>query len=273
MPYKNTKASRRSGVSRASSYARYGKKSLGLQSRYVRDTTRPIPSAVGDVRDYASCSCSISTQNPVVNTMYQFNTLDLNSFDRAVQIARAYQMFRIKKISLHFRPTYDTFAANSGNSKMNLYYIIDKSGSVPPGPTLAALRSMGAKPFQMDEKVMTVSWAPSVLDAALAVAPATNGASQYKVSPWLSTNATIGGAWTPSVIDHLGISFYVEQAFSTQITTFELEVEAQIEFKKPLWPVQAAGEAITLKQMLIPNNAQVDDGNYVGAGSGSGLTL
>lgn len=272
MPFKQSyKSSKRGGVSRATAYSRYGKKSLGLTSRYMRDATRPVPSRVPDVADYASCSCTVALANPVVNQMYQFNTLDLNAFDRAVQIARAYQLFRIKKITLHFRPTYDTFAANSGNSKMNLYYIIDKSGSVPPNPTLAALRSMGAKPFQMDEKVMDVSWVPSVLDAALQVAPGANNASQYKVSPWLSTSNVIGGPWAPSQIDHLGISFYVEQAFSTQITTYELEVEAQFEFKKPLWPVQAQGEiqVLTLKDLVAPNNTPVGNEEYIGAGAGA----
>lgn len=261
----------RSRVSRALAYSRYGKKGLGLVSRYMRDTTAPIPSRVPDVRDYASCSCSVALLNPVVNQVYQFNTLDLSSFDRAVQIARAYQMYRITKLTLHFRPTFDTYAPNGGSSKMNLYYVIDKSGSIPPNPTLVALRSMGAKAFQLDEKVLDVSWAPSVLDAALQVAPANNNASQYKISPWLSTSANIGGAWAPSTIDHLGITFCVEQLFTPQVTTYELEVEAQFEFKKPLWPVQGNGDAaksISLEALMVPNNTPTTGDEYVGAGAG-----
>lgn len=252
---------KRSGRSRAAAYARYGKASLSSR-------VRPVPSHVRDVQDVASCSCTISTANPVVNQMYQFNTLDLNSFPRAVQIAQAYQMFRMKKITFRFRPTFDTYAANAGSSKMNLYYMIDKTGSIPPNPTLNSLKQMGAKPVQLDEEVVEVSWAPSVLDAALLTAGAVQvqGGAQYQISPWLSTNNNKGaGAWAASTIDHLGISFIVEQAFSPEVTSYELEVEVQFEFKKPLWiEVAPPGQQALNGDALI--NSQ--NGQYIGAGAG-----
>lgn len=240
--------------------------SRSAMPRYDSAVIARVPSRVKDVPDWASCSCVEATANPVVNQMYQFNTLDLNSFDRAAAIARGYQFFRMKKLTFRFRPTYDTYIANGGNSKMNLYYMIDKSGSVPVNPTLASLRSMGAKPIQLDEKVTEISFAPSVLDSVLVDGGAApiQGAGQYTISPWLSTNATpTGAAWTPSVVDHLGISFIVEQAFANAQTSYELEIEAQFEFKKPLWIVPANPPA--------PPAMSLQDLQHSAVGAGAGV--
>ena len=117
-----------------------------------------MPSPVRDVADWASMSCQAPPQqNPVVNTLYQFNNIQLSQFPRAIQVAQAYQMFRIKKATFRFKPTYDTFTANGGNSKLNLYYIIDKTGSLLPNASLSAIKQMGAKAFQLDEEPIEVS--------------------------------------------------------------------------------------------------------------------
>lgn len=257
---KPTKIStKRRRFSRASAYTRYGKKALVTGNH-------PVPSPVRDVADWASMSCQAPPQqNPVVNTLYQFNNIQLSQFPRAIQVAQAYQMFRIKKATFRFKPTYDTFAANGGNSKLNFYYIIDKTGALLPNASLSAIKQMGAKAFQLDEEPIEVSYAPGVLDTAMLTAGGVQvqGGSQYTVSPWLSTNNNKGVApWAASEVDHLGISWYVEQPFSTAVTTYQVDLEVQFEFKRPLWidpPGQEgtqaeAGETLFIR---VPPNTPV----------------
>ena len=89
------------------------------------------------------------------------------------------------------------------------------------------------------------------------------GGSQYTVSPWLSTNNNKGVVpWAASEVDHLGISWYVEQPFSTAVTTYQVDLEVQFEFKRPLWidpPGQEgtqaeAGETLFIR---VPPNTPV----------------
>ena len=60
--------------------------------------------AARDVPDYACLSVkrTITSEDPDgnfrTNQMYDFRNADLASFDRAVQVAKAYQHYRIKKI-------------------------------------------------------------------------------------------------------------------------------------------------------------------------------
>lgn len=202
--------------------------------------------------------------------MYESRNEDLNNYDRAVQVAKAYQHFRMKKITMTFKPTYDTFqsGAPGGSSKCNFYYMIDKSGSIPQNPTLEQLKQMGAKAIPFDEKPIKVSWKPSVLTADQ-VAVGAVVASQYKVSPWLSTSINpMGAVWQPSTIDHLGIFFYVEQLFGGGLQ-YNAEIEVQFEFKKPLW-IAAQGAAQPALKVV---SAQLDtspDG-IVGGGDENNL--
>lgn len=248
---------------RASAFARYGKAALSTRNM-------PIPSRVKDVSEWASMSVLAPTAaNPVVNTLYQFNAISLANFPRATQVGQAYQMYRIKKVSFRFKPTYDTFAANGGNSKLNLYYIIDKTGSIPPTASVNSLKQMGARSYQFDEEPVTVEYAPAVLDTAMLTAGGVQvqGGSQYTVSPWLSTNQNKGVApWVASNVDHLGISWYVEQAFAAAVTTFEVDLEVQFEFKKALYldPPGEEGTGAILGETLITKGV---NNLYIGAGA------
>lgn len=172
--------------------------------------------------------------------MYEKRDFSIDVLPRARAVATAYMHYRIKKISLTFKPTVDTFAAGGVNgAKPDLYVLIDKSGAVPTNATFDALRSMGAKARALDEKPLTVSWRPSVLmDAAsnpgpgFAVSPA-----NYKISPWLTTNATplSPGAWTVSTVDHLGVFFFAQDPYpGASPTHYTVDVTIDVEFKKPL---------------------------------------
>lgn len=207
-----------------------------------------------DVLDWASLSVT-RTINPSaggnynVNALYSLMNTQLIDYPRAVQVAGAYQHYRIKKITFRIKPVYDSFIAVAGNpGKMNFYYMIDKSGSIPTNVTLEGLKALGAKPRQLDENNREVSWSPSVLEAVMYAAGGAGAAStsKYKVSPWLTTTASnvSPGAFVASGIDHLGLYWYVEQTPAGAGFQYSCEVEVQFEFKKPLTNLIGNTEAI-----------------------------
>lgn len=192
------------------------------------------------INEYASCSERIDVTPPaggnfVTNQMYSMVTTNLASFARASAIAANYQFYKIKQIKLTLKYSYDTFQGAVGNSsRPNLYYVLDKSGSVPLNPTLVALKAMGARPHAFDNRQFTITWSPSVLSEVAGQAIIPQGA-MYKISPWLSTNNNVvsPGAWNPSTVPHLGLYWYAEQLFAGGVQ-FNAEMEIQFEFKKPL---------------------------------------
>ena len=138
--------------------------------------------------------------------------------------------------------------------------MIDKAGAIPTNITLEGLKQMGAKPRALDEKPVPIGWRPSVLTVDMTaggVAPLTQ-ASQYKISPWLNTNAnTVDvAAWNPSTIDHLGLYWYVETLVSTA-QPYEVDVEVQFEFKKPLIAT-SVGQVSAIPAGLAQLNASKD---------------
>lgn len=201
------------------------------------------------VPDMASCTESIALTNITglpynMNQMFGWNGLQLQYFiERAVPIAQAYQHYRIKKVTLEFKPQYDTFTpavgpAGTGVLAPNLYYMINKSGSIPTTVSLDNLKAMGAKPIRFDEQIRRVSWRPSVLQENSGVLG--DVGSGYKISPWLSTNANANapGIWQPSTVNHLGIYWFVQRPGILPAGMAELSYDVQLtvefEFKKPL---------------------------------------
>lgn len=216
-------------------------KTIKISSKKSRATKKMTKKRSGNVPEWGSLSCK-RTINPTaggsytVNTLYSNMTTCLNQFPRALFLANAYQHYRIKNIKMTWLPQFDTFGASGGTgSKPNLYYMIDKSGSVPTNVSLEGLKNMGAKPVALDEKPVVRSWKPSVLEGALQISGAIQ-ASKYKLSPWLSVdNTPITPAFQASLINHLGIYWYVDQAeASATAYNYKVEVEVQLEFKKPL---------------------------------------
>ena len=213
--------------------------------RGLRKVRRVRRKRSSNVSEYASLSCKRTLQtggaNFQVNQLYSLMNTQLVDYQRAVQVAAAYQHYRIKKVSVTFKPTFDTFSQNGAQtmSKMHLYFMIDKAGSIPTNITLEGLKQMGARPFALDEKERKVTWSPSVLESSMYAPGLGNTApSKYIISPWLSTASTPiqPGAFVPSGVDHLGLYWYNEQLLTPGNTTYEVEVEVQFEFKKPLAP-------------------------------------
>lgn len=184
-----------------------------------------------------------------MNQTYGLNGTSLAQFiQRAVPVAQAYQHYRIKQIKLQFKPQFDTFfpdvgATGTGFLVPNMFYMINKSGSIPNNPTPTALKAMGAKPIRFDERTIPVAWRPSVLQENAGVLG--DVGSGYKISPWLSTNANANqpGAWNPSTVQHLGVYWHIERPGTLPAGVAELTYSVQItvdfQFKKPLVKVSA----------------------------------
>lgn len=193
-------------------------------------------------------------QVTTANQMYNIRNIALSQFPRAVQVAQAYQHYRIKKVMLEFKPAYDTFAPLALPAGQNLQvpylvYMIDKSGSIPTNVSSDDLYQMGAKPVRFDDKTIKVAWRPSVLTETFGQA---NAQSQYKISPWLSTNANAlnPGVFLPSDIDHLGCFFKVDRAGVLPVGyeeyTYEVKITVEFQFKKPLVKATSPNESVSI---------------------------
>lgn len=206
---------------------------------------RRIPRAPrGNAPERASCSEVRTLANGTVNTMYANRAFQLADFPRATAIAANYASFRIAKITMRFKPQNDTYVPGVGAPGVPYHFHqLDKSGAIPSIATLENLKQMGAKPKRFDDKTITVSWKPAVLTADLTAAGiGSTAGAQYKLSPVLSTNANAGNPavpWSPSVVDHLGIFWFVEQANGVG-NQYEVECEVQFYFMRPL--VKATGQ-------------------------------
>lgn len=178
------------------------------------------------------------SQNPSANTLYGFYNWSLQSSNRAIQVARAYQEYRIKQITIKFKPKVDTFATDGANNSIPyLYYRIDKTGTMfYKNTNFASLRESGCKPIRFDDKTITVSFAPSVLQAGFDANPNDAPWTSYKISPWLTTNKNNMSAqndWEPNGTDHLGIFFGLEQDNVTIPTTYDVDMIVHYQFRKP----------------------------------------
>lgn len=167
------------------------------------------------------------------NNMYGLvGVIKLNGYLRAMEVAKAYQFYRIKSVRVTYKFPFDTFAP--GNvARPNFYYIVDKARAISPLVTLESLKEMGARPRPCDEKPMSITWKPSVLqdvDSVGGPQPA-----QYNLSPWLST--------AHQDINHEGLVWYAEQIlFGGTAQIYHAELELQFEFKKPqLYPTAVEG--------------------------------
>lgn len=184
-----------------------------------------------NVPEKASCSVTrtiVPRQggNFAGNNMYEVHNVQLIDYQRAESIGIGYQFYRIKNVKLTFKFPYDTFQSGAGlSARPNFYWMIDKGQSLPANPTLETLKQLGARPRACDNKPISVQFAPAVLtvdEAAAGVLP-----SQYRVSPWLSTDT--------NTVLHNGLFWYIEEAFAAPGvgTQYFVEIEVQFEFKLP----------------------------------------
>lgn len=205
-----------------------------------------VPRSLPD--DVATCVDNIGSVGILPNTMYYSTNIALTNSFRAKTIAQAYQFYRITKVEFKWKPLLDTFSSAANITVPQLYFRIDKANTLPMGyTTLDSLKRSGCKPRRLDDKNLTVSFAPAVhlgSDEQAPSGPATvvETAAVYKVSPWLTTNANAGGqaAWAPNSVDHRGLVWYIEQSASQSApnnVAASLDVIVHYEFKQPQWSI------------------------------------
>ena len=190
---------------------------------------------------------------PVIDgavTFFRATSLADAVFDRSQTVASAFQQYRVKYIKLTFRPNADTFPAVAGNSIPQLYFMMDKSNSIPTNADSNTFFSMGARPRRMDDKNLTYYWHPTALVSNL-IAPGVVSAAQLKTRPWLSTNANAqnpAAGWAPDQTDHLGCAFYVTKINPADNLQYDVDVEVVFQFRKPVWK---GGSAETVTQQIV----------------------
>lgn len=210
----------------------------------------------GKVGDYASCRVTRDLGYDSNGTVYKLQEWALSGFPRAVNVAANYQYYRINLVELKFIPTADTYMAGNPGELPNLYYVIDKSDSIPSvGIDLNALINAGAKPIRFDDKTITVRFKPAVTWKALDENGAQTNFGMTKVSPWLATNdanTQDAATWSPSSVDHHGIVYLVTGGVSGQ--NYRVEMTTHFEFKKPLYytpqvPGQESSTPVIIKKV------------------------
>lgn len=168
---------------------------------------------------------------------YRLTNMSLALCPRAVQVAQAYQDYRIKRITLAFKPLFDTFTAGSPNvSVPYLYYMVDKRLAVPFNFTIDTLKSMGATPKRFDDKTIVAKYAPAVLQSSITdPGSLTTALAVANISPWLPTsNAPSSiGTYIPSDVDHTGIVWQLYQAGSVPVMYYDIDIMVDFEFRKP----------------------------------------
>lgn len=194
--------------------------------------------------EFASAKQIQLYQPMAINTVYFEHNINLGQFDRLKMIAQAYQYYRITKITLRFRPVADTYTSGSATagSLPYLYWLIDK-GENFNGLTFNQMRDAGARPIRFDEKTLTVSWRPTVLDGVKDDTVMANalGYQKWINAPWLATSQDAGNLppnpnlFNVSTVPHHGIIFGILQnnVPSAGPTQWYLEREIQVQFRKP----------------------------------------
>lgn len=207
--------------------------------------------------DIASCTVTKDLGYDSMGVIYKLSEWSMAGYDRACSVAQNYQYYRITKAEFRFIPVSDTYIAGNPGELPNLYYVIDKSDSIPNvGTTVATLQSAGARPIRFDDKTITVSFKPAVVWKALDENGGAANFGMVKTSPWLATNnnntSDVSG-WTPSSVDHHGLVYTVQGGVSG--ANYRVEQTLHFEFKKPLYyanpapGVGAVSKSITDIQM------------------------
>jgi len=213
----------------------------GRKGRKVmkKGAKRPAVRRGFNQKEQASLTEITSAPLVVANQNYSSYNLSLSSMTRAVEVAKGYQYYRIKRVTYVLKPNYDTFqlGGGTGSTVPYLYYMIDRTRQFQAGFTINQLKAMGAKPRRFDEKTLSFSFTPNVLTETFDNTALANGAVQYKLMPWLPTkdiNAGVG-VWNPNTTDHLGVVWRVDQLTGTAVS-YTLERRVEIQFKKPAVP-------------------------------------
>lgn len=192
---------------------------------------------------------TIPTQVVNLNTPYLFLKSGITGA-RASAIAKEFGLYRIAKIIFTHRPIFDTYSSslagvgNSPNSLPTLYWKMNRYGDFPAAFNGDYMRSLGAKPFRLDDKQVSVSYKPNILTVQQDTAG--NTPSGIKITPWLSTDDTPqDNAFTLSTALHYGHTLFVEGGGAGNATgaVANLDIKVVYEFKNPRLVTSSQGSS------------------------------
>lgn len=201
---------------------------------------RPARRAPRTVPEKASMTCTRSYALLDTNQTYRLYDIQLSQYARAINVAKGYQMYRIKNAKIVLSPLADTFQAGSGVTVPYVYFQVDRTRNLTNIRTAQEFKALGCKPRRVDDKIVMFQWKPSVLNPTIDSAPDAAVASvfnQYKISPWIRTRDETGGlgVWNPDTTDHMGLVFLVENSGGAGVQ-FKVELVVEFEFCKPSLP-------------------------------------
>lgn len=196
---------------------------------------RRIAKVKRGVKEWASMTESVVPGTLAPNTNYASYNLSLAQLPRAINVAKSYQYYRIKRVTYVIKPNSDTFTPGVTTGLPYLYYMIDRTQQFQSGFTVDMLRSAGAKPRRVDEKTIEFSYTPSVLNLTYDATVGSAANVSYKMCPWLPTRDIAQvGVWNPNSTDHQGIAFHIQSDGGGAGLGFSFERRFEIEFKKPI---------------------------------------
>jgi len=190
------------------------------------------------VAEKASLSVTRAFSLLTTNQSYRLYDVQLSQYARAVNVAKGYQLYRIKNVKLTVSPLADTFQAGSGTSVPYIYFQIDRTRNLENIRTATEFKQLGCKPHRLDDKIVAFQYRPSVLNTTLDNAATAGGVfNQYKVSPWIRCRDETGGigTWNPDTTDHLGVVLFAENSGGADVQ-YKMEIVVEFEFMKPSFP-------------------------------------
>lgn len=233
-----------------------------MRKRTIR---RPMSNRASE---YATNKELYTIRGMTSNTPYNDIEQNLGFYERASNIAKAYQFFRIKYVKYTFLARYNVYQASTNETTVfpmpQLYTMVDKAGALPATTSLQQLKDMGAKPRKFIRNLVT-AWKPGVNYATANDNAAITLATGVKITPWLMTNkAPDQAGWAPNDTDYKGLYWFMETAGLPGDGTYEYDAEVEVvfEFKKPLAQPTAGAPPATrvstlIKTQTLPNGQVV----------------
>lgn len=181
----------------------------------------------------------LPTQVINLNTPYLWSKAGITG-PRASAMAKLFGEYRIKKITWTHRPIFDTYSSslagtgNSPNSVPTLYWRLCRYGDAPNVFAGDYMRALGAKPHRLDDKQVSFSYAPNIIQSQQNTAAA--GQATIKVGPWLSTDDLVDdGNFNLSTAEHFGHTLFVEGggAGTALGAVCYLDIKVVYEFRNP----------------------------------------
>lgn len=226
------------------------RRKAGARRRPMRGSKVALPKRTTGNFATATEQFSITAQAGVVYD-FTFNLLDAI---RCNTIANAYQYYRITTVEMRFKPIVDTFTVGGAGAIPYLNFQYDKSGTLG-NLTPAGFEEIGTKAVRLDAKTLIRKWKPSVLTDA--VVPASGGATQFKVAPWLPV--FVGVQKNDSVV-HRGAIFYISKMSGGDATLYDIDVVVNVQYRKPAIPASSPTDvpAVNPPRIKQGNMTQVD---------------